>query len=133
MKKLLALILLSVAALAHAQAPTQGPTWERYAQSGEAIQYFDKFRRVLMSGMAFVWDLHDLRGQSADTGKAWRSVLYPTEVNCRTVQKRVLSTHKMSGPMGSGDTIEEDTLVGPWVDVRPDTADHRLMVAACTP
>lgn len=127
MKKFLALILLCAASLAHAQ------TWERYAQSGEATRYFDKFRRVVMSGMAFVWDLHDLRSESSADGKAWRSVLYPTEVNCRTVQKRVLSTHKKSGAMGGGDTVEEDSLVGPWVDVQPGTADDRLMAAACSP
>lgn len=127
MKKFLALILLCAASLAQAQ------TWERYAQSGDATQYFDKFRRVVMSGMAFVWDLHDLRSESSEAGKAWRSVLYPTEVNCRAVKKRVLSSHKMSGPMGSGDTVAEDTVVGPWMDVQPGTADDRLMVAACSP
>lgn len=127
MKKLLLLILLSFASL------TQAQTWERYAHSGDATQYYDKFRRVLMSGMAFVWDLHDLRSESSADGKSYRSVLYPTEVNCRTLQKRALSTHKMSGPMGSGDTVVEESLVGPWVDVQPGTADDRLMVAACSP
>lgn len=127
MKKLFALILLCAASLAHAQ------TWERYAQSGDATQYFDKFRRVVMSGMGFVWDLHDLRSESTEAGKTWRSVLYPTEYNCRAVKKRVLSAQKMSGPMGSGETVAEDTTVGPWVDVQPGTADDRLMVAACSP
>lgn len=127
MKTFFALTLLCAASLA------QGQTWERYAQSGDATQYFDKFRRVVMSGMAFVWDLHDLRSESAADGKRWRSVLYPTEYNCRTVQKRILSSHKMSGPMGSGDTVAEDSVVGPWLDVQPGTADDRLMAAACSP
>lgn len=127
MKKLLVLVLLSATALAHAQ------TWEAYAQSPDTTRYFDKFRRVVMSGMAFVWDMHDLGREAVEEGKAYRSVLYPTEYNCRTVQKRVLSSHKMSEPMGSGATVAESTIVGPWTDVLPGSADDRLMVAACSP
>ncbi len=127
MKKLLLLVLLCASALAQAK------DWERYAQSGDTALYYDKFRRVIMSGMAFVWDLHDLDRQAEQDGKAFRSVLYPTEVNCRTVQKRVLSSHKMSGPMGSGETVAEDTMVGAWTDVQPGTPDDRLMAAACRP
>ncbi len=127
MKKLLVLALLCASSLAHAK------DWERYAQSADTVLYFDKFRRVMMSGMAFIWDLHDLKSESVQDGKAFRSILFPTEVNCRTVQKRVLSSHKMSGPMGSGETIAENTVVGAWTDVLPGTPDDRLIVAACTP
>lgn len=135
MKKLLVLALLCAGALARAQAPAdpQTPTWERYAQSGAEVRYFDKFRRVIMSGMAFVWDLHELRAEANEGGKSYRSVLYPTEVNCRTLQKRILSSHKMADSMGGGETVAEHTLVGAWTEVLPGSAEDRLVAVACTP
>lgn len=129
MKKLICLVVLLCATSVQAQTPS----WERYAQSDDTVRYFDKFRRVVMSGMAFVWDLHDLGQERSDGSKAYRSVLYPTEYNCRTVQKRVLSVHKMSGRMGDGETVAEDSVVGAWTDVLPGSPEDRLMASACQP
>lgn len=135
MKKLLVLALLFASISAQGGNPSDAhtPTWERYAQSGEEVRYYDKFRRVIMSGMAFVWDMHELPAEAVEDGKTYRSVLYPTEYNCRQVKKRVLSSHKMSGSMGAGESVAENTTVGAWTDVLPGTPDDRLMVAACSP
>ncbi len=107
-------------------------SWERYADTDNEIRYFDPYRMVEMSGMAFIWDLHDLHTEGSEQGQVYRSVLYPTEYNCRGEKKRVLSVHKMAEKMGRGETVAEHTLVGHWIEVDPETADGRLMKAACS-
>ncbi len=106
-------------------------SWERYANTENEIRYFDPYRMVVMSGMAFIWDLHDLHAEGSEQGRVYRSVLYPTEYNCRGEKKRVLSVHKMADKMGMGESVAEHTLVGHWTEVQPDTPDGRLMKAAC--
>ncbi len=125
MKKFLALGACLLASSALAQ------TWEQYARTEVESRYFDPYRMVQMSGIAFIWDLHDLHAEGNEQGKVYRSVLYPTEYNCRRERKRVLSVHKMAGKMGAGESVVEHTLVGHWVDVQPGTPDSRLMKAAC--
>ncbi len=126
MKQALALSLMVFA------APVMANNWAPYAQTGDADQYYDRFRRVVMSGMAFVWDLHNLKTAAADaSGKPYQSVLYPSEYNCRMQQRRILSVHRMTGPMGEGVAVSEDQVVGKWMDVLPDSPESRLMKAAC--
>ena len=128
MKKLLALGILLSAAASSAFAQS----WEHYANTEAENRYYDPYRMVVMSGVAFIWDLHDLHAEVNEQGKVYRSVLYPTEYNCRVEKKRVLSSHKMADKMGRGDTVAEHTLVGQWIDVAPGTPDSRLMKAACS-
>ncbi len=125
MKKLLALGALLFASSSFAQS------WEHYARTEGENRYFDPVRMVVMSGIAFIWDMHDLHAEGSEGGKVYRSVLYPTEYNCRFERKRVLSVLKMADRMGRGESIAENTLVGQWVDVEPGTPDGRLMKAAC--
>ncbi len=125
MKRLLPLMCLLLACNANAE------NWSRYAGSRDATMYYDTVRRVVMSGMAIVWDLHDLATEASEQGKSYRSVLYPTEYNCRHLRKRVLSVIKMGGRMGSGELVAEETVVGEWRDVMPSSAEENLMVLAC--
>ncbi len=125
MKRLLLLMCLLLASNAHAE------NWSRYAGSRDATLYYDTVRRVVMSGMAIVWDLHDLAAEASEHGKSYRSVLYPTEYNCRHLRKRVLSVIKMDGRMGSGAVVAEETTVGAWRDVMPSSAEEDLLVLAC--
>lgn len=125
MKRWLGLTALLIASSSFAQS------WTHYAKTDGENRYFDPYRMVVMSGVAFIWDLHDLHTEASEQGKVYRSVLYPTEYNCRGEKKRVLSAHKMTEKMGQGDSIAESTLVGHWIDVEPDTPDSRLMKAAC--
>ena len=125
MKPLIAVacLLLSTSSLAE--------SWQPYANADDAKRYYDPYRKVVMSGIAFIWDLHELQAEGSEGGRVYRSVLYPTEYNCRKGQKRVLSMHRMAGRMGDGDLVQEVTLVGHWVDVQPETPDDRLMQVAC--
>ncbi len=125
MKRLLTLMALLIATDAAAER------WEHYSRSQEATRYYDPVRRVAMSGMAIVWDLHDLTSEAAEQGRPYLSVLYPTEYNCRHLRTRVLSVHKMAGRMGSGAQVSEDTVVGDWRDVIPGTPEEKLMNIAC--
>ena len=126
MKRLLPLLGLLLACDAMAES------WERYARNREATLYYDRVRRVAMSGMAIIWDLHDLATEASEQGKPYRSVLYPTEYNCRHLRKRVLSVMKMEGRMGSGAVVMENTMVGEWRDVQPATPEDELMRIACS-
>ncbi len=126
MKNLLALGALLFASSSFAQS------WAHYANTEAENRYFDPYRMVVMSGVAFIWDLHDLHVEGNEQGRVYRSVLYPTEYNCRSAKKRVLSVHKMADKMGRGESVAEETLVGHWIDVEPDTPDSRLMKAACS-
>lgn len=125
MKKLLALGIWLFVPASFAQ------TWENYANTDGESRYYDPYRRVMMSGIAFIWDLHDLKAEASEGGQVYRSVLYPTEYNCRSAKKRVLSTHKMADKMGRGELVAETTQTGYWIDVQPDMPDSRLMFAAC--
>jgi hypothetical protein len=112
--------------------PAFAENWVQYAEINEVIRYYDKLRMVNMSGNAFIWDLHDLQTPVIDaSGKAYQSVLYPTEFSCRKHQRRILSTHKMSDAMGAGTLITEQNMVSGWVDVVPQTPDDHLMRAVC--
>lgn len=125
MKNLFAAGVLLCASSAFAQS------WEPYANTDAENRYYDPVRMVVMSGIAFIWDLHDLHVESTEQGRVYRSVLYPTEYNCRVEKKRVLSVLKMAERMGRGQSVAENTLVGHWIDVQPGTPDSRLMKAAC--
>lgn len=129
MKKLFALGTLLFASSFASSSFAQ--SWEHYARTDNENRYFDPVRMVVMSGIAFIWDLHDLHGEGKEADKVYRSVLYPTEYNCRFERKRVLSVMKMADKMGRGESVAEDTLVGRWTDVQPGTPDSRLMKAAC--
>ena len=126
MKKWLYLCVFLIA------TPVFAENWVQYAEVSEASRYYDKFRMVNMSGNAFIWDLHDLRKPVTDaSGKAYQSVLYPTEFSCRKHQRRILSVHKMSAGMGEGMLITEHSVVGEWIDVLPESPDDHLMRAVC--
>ena len=126
MKSLIALTLMAAA------LPATAENWVRYAQSGEASRYYDKERVLLMSGTAFIWDLHDLRADTPGIdGKNHRSVLYATEVNCRKEQWRVLSFHQMAGAMGAGPQVAEHSTVSDWKRPAEQSPESRLMAIAC--
>ena len=108
--------------------------WVRYTQTSQANHYYDRERTLEMGGTAFIWDLHDLKGEGgAGSGESFRSVLYAVEVNCRREQRRVLSYHRMSGAMGAGQVVEEHSLVSDWMAAAPQTPEARLMAIACDP
>ena len=112
--------------------PAAAENWVRYAQTADASLYYDKERMILMSGTAFIWDLHDLRADAAGAGdNAHRSVLHAVEVNCRKEQHRVLSYHRMSGAMGGGKMVGEHSLVSEWKTPAANSAESRLMTIAC--
>ena len=113
-------------------APACANSWVQYGQNDDAIRYYDKVRMINMSGTAFIWDMHDLKTPVTDaSGKSYRSVLYPTEFSCRKQLRRVLSTHKMSEPMGGGSMVAELTTTGGWIEVMPKSPDDELMKAVC--
>ena len=112
--------------------PAAAENWVRYAQTADASRYYDKERVLLMSGTAFIWDLHDLRAETAGIGgKSHRSVTYATEINCRKEQVRVLSYQQMAGSMGAGPMVAEHSLVGEWKSPSQQSAESRLMMIAC--
>jgi hypothetical protein len=119
-------------ALLVASLPAAAENWARYAQNGDASRYYDKERVLLMSGTAFIWDLHDLVAETPGiSGKAHRSVMYATEVNCRKEQVRVLSYQQMAGAMGAGPMVGEHSMVGEWKTPAQQSAEFRLMAIAC--
>ena len=123
--------VISIALLAIA-FPAAADNWVRYAQSGDTSRYYDKERVLLMSGTAFIWDLHDHRADTAGIeGKMHRSVTYATEVNCRKEQVRVLSYQQMAGAMGAGPMVAEHSMVGEWKSPAQQSAESRLMAIAC--
>jgi len=119
-------------ALLATSLPAAAENWVRYAQSGDASRYYDKERVLLMSGTAFIWDLHDLLAETPGLGgKAHRSVMYATEVNCRKEQLRVLSYQQMAGAMGAAPMVGEHSMVGEWKTPAHQSAESRLMAIAC--
>jgi hypothetical protein len=126
MKKILALCLLFVTASAFAE------NWVRYAKNQDALLYYDKHRKVVMSGTAFIWDLHDLKVPATDAaGNSYQSVLYATEYNCRKEQRRILSVQWMAGKMGNGPVVAEDAMVSDWKSDPLGTPAATLLDVAC--
>jgi hypothetical protein len=126
MKKILYLLLFTVIGSAHAQQ------WIPYSQTSQGTQYFDLQRAVTMGGSAaFILDLHDMKSEINDTdGKAYRSIVYAMEFNCRKQQQRVLGWQRKSESMSNGAVVSEYSQVSEWSDVKTPNA-KRLMIAAC--
>ena len=126
MKRLFFLSLILIA------APAWSESWELYAKTEEAVLYFDEHRRVVMSGTAFIWDLHDFRNIAIDAaGQSYRSILYATEYNCRKETRRVLSAQRMQDSYGKGAIVSENMQVGEWEQIVPHSPAAKLMIAAC--
>lgn len=118
------LVLISQTSLAE--------NWAKYIQTPDANRYYDRERLLVMSGTAFIWDLHDLKSEvSGEAGKNFRSVLYAVEVNCRKELRRVLSFHRMSGAMGAGQVVDEHSLVSDWSSPSMESPERQLMAIAC--
>jgi hypothetical protein len=80
---------------------------------------------------SFILDLHDMKSEATDAdGKAYRSILYSREFNCRKEQQRVLGWQRMFESMGNGAVVSEYSQVSEWSDVKTPNA-KRLMMAAC--
>ena len=126
MKKILSLLILFVLGQAHAQQ------WIPYSQTSQGTQYFDLQHAVTMGGSAaFILDLHDMKSDANDAeGKAYRSIIYAREFNCRKEQQRILSWQRKSQSMGNGDIVSEYSQVSEWSDVKTPNA-KRLMMEAC--
>lgn len=126
MKKILLLLILCVLDSAYAQQ------WIPYSQTSQGTQYFDLQRAITMGGSSsFILDLHDMKSEATDAdGKAYRSILYSREFNCRKEQQRVLGWQRMSESMGNGAVVSEYSQVSEWSDVKTQNA-KRLMMAAC--
>jgi len=126
MKQILTLVLLLLVGSANAQQ------WTPYLQTSLGTKYFDLQRAVVMGGStAFIFDLHDMKTEVNDAdGKAYRSIVYATEFNCRKEQRRILNLQRKSEPMGNGVVVSEHSLVSEWIDVKTPN-DMRLMMAAC--
>lgn len=125
MKKITTLLLLLTA------FPAWSQVWLSYGQTDSAMLYFDSLRTRKMGDTAFVWDLHDLNVETKDdSGRAYRSVMYATEYQCRIRQRRVLSTLLHAGPMATGATVEVVT-AGAWEATPPDTLAGELFNHIC--
>ena len=125
MKKIATLLLL-LAAL-----PAWSQVWLPYAQTDSATLYFDSLRTRKMGDTAFVWDLHDLKAEAKDgSGRAYRSVMYATEYQCRIRQRRVLSVLLHAGPMATGAAVEAVT-VGDWEATPPNSIAGQLFEHIC--
>lgn len=125
MKKIFSLLLLAIGS-AHAEQ------WIPYSQTSQGTQYFDLQSAITMGGSAaFILDLHDMKSDAYDTeGKAYRSIIYAREFNCRKEQSRILSWQRKSESMGNGAVVSEYSQVSEWTDVKTPNA-KRLLMAAC--
>ena len=126
MKKFLAICLLLSA------FPVCAQGWVRYAQNDDSMMYFDSLRTRKMGDTSFVWDLHNFSAPAKDqNGKAFQSVLYAIEYNCRAQKRRVLSLLRLSDQMGKGDTVSEETVVSEWSDATPSSLAGELFKHIC--
>ena len=126
MKRWLTFVLLLLCLPASAQH------WVRYAETDQGRMYFDSLRTRKMGDTAFVWDLHDLTSAGTDgSGRAFQSVLYATEYQCRARKSRVLGITRLAGSMGSGPVVGEETLVSDWREAIPDSLGARLFDHIC--
>jgi len=125
MKKIFSLLLLAIGS-AHAEQ------WIPYSQTNQGTQYFDLQSAITMGGSAaFILDLHDMKSDANDAeGKAYRSIIYAREFNCRKEQSRILSWQRKSESMGNGAVVSEYSQVSEWTDVKTPNA-KRLLMAAC--
>lgn len=127
MKKTAALALLLITAL-----PTLATEiWIPYAESDAATMYFDSLRTRKMGDTSFVWDLHDLKAEATDAhGKAYRSVMYAIEYQCRARKRRVLGIQRYAEAMGKG-AVAEETMTGEWTPTPPESLGGQLFNHIC--
>lgn len=126
MKKAAAFALLLAALPASATE-----IWIRYAETDAATLYFDSLRTRKMGDTSFVWDLHDLKAETSDaSGRAYRSVTYAIEYQCRARKRRVLGIQRYTGAMATGSVVEE-TLTGEWTPTPPGSLGGQLFDHIC--
>jgi hypothetical protein len=126
MKKLFAICLLLCA------FPVSAQGWVRYAENDDGMMYFDSLRTRKMGDTSFVWDLHNFSAPVKDqNGKTFQSALYAIEYNCRAQKRRILGSSRLSGAMGVGDTVSEETLVSEWRDAFPGSLAGELFRHIC--
>ncbi len=126
MKKAAAFALLLAALPAYATE-----IWIRYAETDTATLYFDSLRTRKMGDTSFVWDLHNLKAEATDAGgKAYHSVMYAIEYQCRARKRRLLGIQRYTGAMGKGAVVEE-TLTGEWTPTPPDSLGGQLFDHIC--
>ena len=122
----------AVLALLLAALPAFGTEiWLRYAENNEATMYFDSLRTRKMGDTSFVWDLHDLKADATDaSGKAYRSVMYAIEYQCRARKRRILGVQRYADAMGKG-AVTEETMTGEWMPTPPESLGGQLFDHIC--
>ena len=112
--------------------PASAQGWVRYAQTDAGSMYFDSLRTRKMGDTAFVWDLHDLATNTTDSnGKAYRSVLYAVEYNCRARKRRILGITWQAEGMGHGFLTAEEARVSEWTEATAGSLPGELFKHIC--
>ena len=104
----------------------------RYAETDEAIHYFDSIQMRKMGDTAFVWDLHDLKtaATTAD-GFTYFTVGYAVEYQCRVRKRRTLAIKWFANHLGEGAFKSQEAVVSDWIIAKPDTLEGQLFDHVC--
>ena len=123
-----AVIALALAAL-DGCAATQ---WVMVRDSDDYIAYADPASISRDGNLAQLSDLIDLKStRPSPLGTAHASTTAHSQFDCETQRVRTIAFFIFSGPMGSGDIVENAALPNGWLPVAPGTLLDALRKLAC--
>lgn len=90
----------------------------------------DNLRRV--GDMVKMWNMSDYKSLQKGSGAIpYKSSISLYEYNCKEIQKRWLSFTSYKNKGAKGVVVSNESYVGQWVEIVPDTISETLWKTAC--
>jgi len=127
MKRLLIGLILLVTTTA------VGAEWTRSGSSDSDIIYVDKATIRRIGNLVKMWDLTDYKtAQKTVDGKSFLSDKGLSEFDCKEGRKRILAFSLLSGQMGNGKVIYDNSNVrDEWEPILPGSVNEISWKIAC--
>ena len=104
----------------------------RYAETEQAIHFFDSIQMRKMGDTAFVWDMHDLKtAATTPSGFTYFTVGYAIEYQCRAQKRRTLAIKWFEKHLGEGASKSQEGVVSVWITITPDSLEGQLYNHVC--
>jgi hypothetical protein len=107
--------------------------WLKVSSSddGTSTAYVNPSTILKNGGKVKMWVLLDFRIVKTTGGNTYLSARQENEFDCKEIKRRLLSYTLHSGNMGTGNVVYQDSKLGNWEVVNPDSLVEILWKFAC--
>jgi len=127
MRKVILLMLLAV------ESSSAMAEWVKVSSSddGNATAYVDSSTILKNGSKVEIWTLLDFRIAKTTGGKTYLSTRQQNEFDCKERKRRLLTYSLYSGNMGSGNVVYENSNIGNWDVIPPDSLGEDFWIFSC--